>query len=75
MVLLEYQNIKTFLQKSVPDLSKEVFAIKRVRKTVPRLVIIKAKNLLEQFTKKEWQKTTQKKFRFEKGIKRKSDKV
>ena len=37
------------------------------------LVILKAKKLLERFTKKNWRKTNQKEFRAEKVIKRKRD--
>ena len=37
------------------------------------LVILKVKKLLEHFTKKTQQKTSQKEFRVEKVIKRKSD--
>ena len=39
------------------------------------LVILKVKKLFTRFTKKELQKTNQKKFRVEKVIKRKSDKL
>ena len=37
------------------------------------LVILKAKKLLERFTKKNWRKTNQKEFRVGKVIKRKRD--
>ena len=39
------------------------------------LVILKAKILLERFTKQNCQKTNQKEFRVEKVIKRKGDKL
>ena len=39
------------------------------------LVILKAKELLEHFTKKNCQKTNQKEFRVEKVIKRKGDEL
>ena len=41
MVLLEYQNIKIFLQKGyVPNRSEEVFVIKKVKNTVPWTYVI-----------------------------------
>ena len=36
MIILEYQNIKTLLQKDyTPDWSEEVFVIKKVKNTIP----------------------------------------
>ena len=36
VIMLDYQNIKVFLQKGyTPNLSKEVFVIKKVKNTVP----------------------------------------
>ena len=58
MILLEYQNIKTFLQKAM----FQIFVIKKVKNTVPPmlLVILKAKKLLERFTKKNYKKQIKK---------------
>ena len=58
MILLEYQNIKTFLQKAM----FQTFVIKKVKNTVPPmlLVILKAKKLLERFTKKNYKKQIKK---------------
>ena len=61
MILLEYQNIKTLLQKAM-------------QKTM-LLVILVEKKLLESFMKMNCQKTTQKECRVEKVIKIKSDKL
>ena len=58
MILLEYQNIKTFLQKAM----FQIFVIKKLKNTVPPmlLVILKAKKLLERFTKKNYKKQIKK---------------
>ena len=41
MILLENQNIKTFFQKTMfPNWSEEVFTIKKVKNTGPRIYII-----------------------------------
>ena len=77
--MLEYQNIKIFLQKVyIPDCSEEVFVIKRIQKIVPWTYVIsdlKGEVIVGTFYKKELQKTNQKEFRVEKVIKRKGDKL
>ena len=41
VILLENQNIKTFFQKTMfPNWSEEVFIIKKVKNTAPRIYII-----------------------------------
>ena len=71
VILLEYQNVKTFLQKSVSNWFEKMFQIGLKRflrlkklKTLCRgdmlLVILKAKNLLERFTKKNCKKQIKK---------------
>ena len=55
VILLEYQNIKTFLKKKfVPNWSEKVFVIKKVENTAPHmvLVILKRTRSLRRFTKK-----------------------
>ena len=78
MILLEHQNIKTFLQKAIPNSSEEVFVIKKVKNTVSWIYIIsdvKGKEVVGTFSEKELQKTNLKKFIVEKVIKRKDDKL
>ena len=59
VILLEYQNIKTFMQKTMfPIGLKKFLRLKKVKST-----------------EKELQKTNQKEFRVEKVIKRKDDKL
>ena len=77
MILLECQNIKTFLQK-VTLQSEEVFVIKKVENTVPWTYVINDLNgeeIVGTFYEKELQKTNQKEFRIESVIKRKGDKL
>ena len=78
MILLEYQNIKPFLQKAMFQIGLKIFAIKKVKSTVPWTYVIsdlKANEIVRTFYKKELRKTNQKEFRFEKVIKRKGDKL
>ena len=77
--MLEYQSIKNFLEKAVfPIALKRLLQLNKL-KTLCRgymlLVILKAKILLERFTKKNCKKQIKKKFRVEKAIKRKGDKL
>ena len=69
----KYKNI--FAKCHVLNWSEVVFVIKKVKNIVPwtHLVILKAKKLLEPFTKKLLKKS--KEFRVEKVIKRKGDKL
>ena len=76
----KYGNIKIFLQKVKLEigLKKKFFWLKRL-KTLWRgymlLVILIKDKLLERFTKKNCKKTNQKKFRGEKLIRRKGNKL
>ena len=77
MQISKYKNL--FAKGYTRNLSeKEVFLIKKL-KTLWRghmlLVILMEKKSLECFTKKNCKKTNQKKFRGEKSIKRKGDKL
>ena len=67
VILLEYQNIKTFLQKAMFQIDyEEVFVIKKVKNTVPWTYAIsdlKREEIVGTFFKKELQKTNQKDFR------------
>ena len=86
VILLEYQNIKTFLQKSVSNWfeknvlnsSEEVFAIEKVKNIVSWRYAIgdfKGEELVGTFYKKELQTTNRKEFRVEKVIKSKGNKL
>ena len=72
----KYYNI--FSKDYVPNWSEEVFVIKKVGNTVPWTYIMsdfKGEEIVGTFYDKELQKTNQKKFRIEKVIKRKGDKL
>ena len=62
----------------MPNWSEEVFVIKKVKNTVPWTYVINDLNgeeIIETFYEKELQKTDQKKFRIEKVLKKKGDKL
>ena len=72
----KYKNI--FAKGYTPNWSEEVFVIKKVKNTVPWTYVINDLNgeeIIGTFYEKELQKTNQKKFRIEKVIRRKSDKL
>ena len=72
----KYQNI--FAMGYTPNWSEEVFVIKKLKNTVPWAYIINdlnGKEIIGTFYEKELQKTNQQKFRIEKVIKRKGDKL
>ena len=72
----KYKNV--FAKGYTPNWSEEVFVIKKVKNTVPWTYVIDNLNgeeITGTFYEKELQKTNQEKFRIEKAIKRKGDKV
>ena len=72
----KYKNI--FAKGYTPNWSKEVFAIKKVKNTIPWTYIINNLNgeeITGTLYEKELQKTNQKEFRIEKVIQRKGDKL
>ena len=72
----KYKNI--FTKGYTPNWSEEVFVIKKVKNTVPWTYVITDLNGEENigtFYEKELQKTNQQKFRIEKIIKTKGDKL
>ena len=74
--VLKYKNI--FAKGYPPNLSKEVFVVSKVNKTVPWTYVVNNLNgekITGSFYEKELQKTSQEKFRIEKVLKRKSDKL
>ena len=69
---------KSFANGYTPNWSEEVSVIKEIKNVVPWTYVIGDINdekLLEHFMKKKLQKTNQKKFRMEKVIKKKGDKL
>ena len=73
VILLKYQNIKTFSQKVYTrNWSEKVFMIKIIKDTVPWTYVIidlNGEEIPGTFNEKELQKTNQKEFRIEKVIK------
>ena len=72
----KYKNI--FAKGYAPNWSEEVFVVNKIKNTVPQAYVISDLNgeeITGSFYEKELQKTNQKKFRIEKVIKRKGDKL
>ena len=72
----QYKNI--FAKGYVPNWSEEVFVVSKIKNIVPWTYIVSDLNgeeITESFYEKELQKTTQDKFRIEKVLKRKGDKL
>ena len=72
----KYKNI--FAKGYTPNWSEEVFVIKEVKNIVPWTYVINGLNgeeIIGRFYEKELQKTNQEKFRIEKLIKKKGDKL
>ena len=62
----------------MPNLSEEIFIIKKIKNTVPWTYVINDLNgeeIIGTFYEKELQKTNQQEFRIEKILKRKCDKL
>ena len=78
VILLEFQNIRTFFTKGyTTNRSEEVFVINKVKNIVLQTHVINdlgEEEIVETFYKNELQKTNQKEFRIEKLIKGKDDK-
>ena len=73
---MKYKNI--FAKGYTQNWSEEVFVISKIKNTVLRTYVISHLNVEEitgSFYEKELQKTSQEKFRIEKVIKRKGDKL
>ena len=72
----KYKNM--FAKGYVPNWSEEVFVVNKIKNTVPWTYEINGLNdekIIGSFYEKELQKTSQEKFRIEKVIKRKGDKI
>ena len=76
--MLEFQNIKTFLLKDIPQIGQKKFLLLvRLKIQFLGLVIsdLNGEEITGSFYEKELQKTSQKEFRIEKVLKRKGDKL
>ena len=72
----KYKNI--FAKGYAPNWSEEIFVVKKIKNTVPWTYVISDSNgeeIVRSFYEKELQKTNQKKFRIEKVIRRKGNKL
>ena len=72
----KYKNI--FAKGYTPNWSEEVFVVSKIKNTVPWTYVVSDLNgeeITGSFYEKELQKTSQEKFRIEKVLKRKSDKL
>ena len=72
----KYKNI--FTKGYISNWSEEIFVVKKIKNTVPWTYEISGLNgeeIVGSFYEKELQKTDQKQFRIEKGIKKKGDKL
>ena len=72
----KFRNV--FAKGYTPNLSEEVFVVKKIKNTVPWTYVISDLNgeeIVGSFYEKELQKTNQKQFRIEKVIKRKGNKL
>ena len=71
-----YKNI--FAKGCAPNWSEEVFVVSKIKNTVPWTYVVNdlsGEEITGSFYEKELQKTSQKEFRIEKVLKRKSDKL
>ena len=79
MILLEFQNIKTFLQKFTLQIGLKNFLwLKKVKNTILWTYVIsdlKGEETVGTFYENALQKTYQNEFRIEKVIKKKGDKL
>ena len=77
--MLVFQNVKTFLLKDTFQISqKKFFVVSKIKKTVTWTYVISELNgeeITGSFYEKEFQKNNQEKFRIEKLIKRKGDRL
>ena len=72
------KNKNIFAKGYYPNWSEEIFAVEKIKNTVPWTYEIKALNrekIVGSFYEKELQKTDQKEFRIEKVIKKKENKL
>ena len=79
MIVLKFQNTKTFFSKGyTQNCLEELFVVIEIKNTVPWTYVISELNgepIIGRFYEKELQNTSQEKFRIEKVLKRKGDKL
>ena len=76
--MLGFQNKIFFFKGYTQNRSEEVFVFSKIKSTVPwtyMIIDLNGEAITESFYEKEWQKTSQEKFRIKKVIKRKGDKL
>ena len=76
--MLEFQNIKTFLLKDIPQIGQNKFLLLvRLKMQLLRLVIsdLNGEEITGSFYENELQKTSREKLRIEKVLKRRGDKL
>ena len=72
MIMLQYQNIKIFLQKAIFQIDlKKLWWLKKLKILYRGLSDLNGEKIAGKFYEKELQKTNQKEFRFKKVIKSK----
>ena len=69
----KYKNI--FAKGYTPNWSEEIFVINKIKNTVPWTYDLNGEKIIGAFYEKELQNTNQKKFRIEKVLKKKGDKL
>ena len=78
VLMSEYQNTKTFLLKDILQIGKKKFlSLVKLKIQLQTYAIsdLKSEKIAGNFCEKELEKTSQKKFRIEKVLKRKGDKL
>ena len=76
MIILESQNIKTFLLKDTLQIGQtKILLLVKLKIKFPRLMLLVTWIVKKFFYEKELQKTSQGKFRIEKVLKGKGDKL
>ena len=79
VIMLRFQNRKNIFAKGItPNWWEGVFVVSKIKNTVPWTYVISDLNgeaITESFYEKELPKTNQEKFRIEKLLKRKGDKI
>ena len=78
VIMLGFQNKIFFFKGYTQNRSEEVFVFSKIKSTVPwtyMIIDLNGEAITESFYEKEWQQTSQEKFRIKKVIKRKGDKL
>ena len=76
VIIWKYKNI--FAKEYAPNWSEEVFVVSKIKNTIPWTYVVSDLNgekIIGSFYEKQLQKTSQEKFRIEKVLKRKGDKL